>query len=219
MSRWVSSNALIDIGCRDRRGQPSPGLAATAHIPALRALPSLRDPGTQRAQCGFPALRRRTVRGGCGVLRPRTASDSARRRHGRHHGQGPTPSIARLRRTGRRQSRLLRMAAPTVIGLQARQARAIEFVLKLLRDGYVGEVLSTTTVGLSVAGNVGGPAQRLHARQDKRGQPAHHHRRDRGADRETAADQIAIIGILTSGASASIQVREGVAGGLRSSKE
>jgi predicted dehydrogenase len=54
------------------------------------------------------------------------------------------------------------MAAPTVIGLQARQARAIEFVLELLRDGYVGEVLSTTTVGLSVPGNVGGqPAYML----------------------------------------------------------
>jgi hypothetical protein len=36
---------------------------------------------------------------------------------------------------------------------------------------------------------------------------------------KTAADQIAIIGTLTSGATASIQVREGVAGCLRSSKE
>src|SRR5260370_9940487 len=35
-------------------------------------------------------------------------------------------------------------------GLQARQAPAIEFVQELLRDGYVGEVLSTTMVGLSV---------------------------------------------------------------------
>src|SRR5437764_11185532 len=32
----------------------------------------------------------------------------------------------------------------TIIGLQARQAPAIEFVRELLRDGYVGEVLSTT---------------------------------------------------------------------------
>jgi hypothetical protein len=46
--------------------------------------------------------------------------------------------------------------APTVFGLQARQARAIEFVLELLRGGYVGEVLSTTMVGLSVPGNVVG---------------------------------------------------------------
>src|SRR4051794_35089364 len=32
----------------------------------------------------------------------------------------------------------------TVVGLQARQAPAIEFVQALLSDGYVGEVLSTT---------------------------------------------------------------------------
>src|SRR5947208_12675344 len=42
----------------------------------------------------------------------------------------------------------------TVVGLQARQAPAIGFVQGLLRDGYVGEVLSTTMVGVSVAGGV-----------------------------------------------------------------
>src|SRR5205807_386485 len=42
----------------------------------------------------------------------------------------------------------------TVVGLQARQAPAIEFVQELLRDGYAGEVLSTTMVGLSVPGDV-----------------------------------------------------------------
>src|SRR5438034_7868211 len=42
----------------------------------------------------------------------------------------------------------------TVVGLQARQAPAIEFVQQLLSDGYVGEVLSTTIVGLSVLGGV-----------------------------------------------------------------
>src|SRR5207244_6509335 len=41
----------------------------------------------------------------------------------------------------------------TVVGLQARQAPAIEFVQELVRDGYVGEVLSTTMVGLSVQGD------------------------------------------------------------------
>src|SRR5437763_14634089 len=40
----------------------------------------------------------------------------------------------------------------TAVGLQARQAPAIEHVQKLLSDGYLGEVLSTTMVGLSVAG-------------------------------------------------------------------
>ena len=42
----------------------------------------------------------------------------------------------------------------TVVGLQARQAPAIEFVQELLSGGYLGEVLSTTMVGLSVLGDV-----------------------------------------------------------------
>jgi predicted dehydrogenase len=42
----------------------------------------------------------------------------------------------------------------TIVGLQARQAPAIEFVQQLLRDGYVGQVLSTTMVGLSIPGDV-----------------------------------------------------------------
>jgi predicted dehydrogenase len=45
-------------------------------------------------------------------------------------------------------------AVRTVVGLQARQAPAIEFVQLLLSDGYIGEVLSTTMVGLSVLGDV-----------------------------------------------------------------
>src|SRR2546421_6178287 len=44
----------------------------------------------------------------------------------------------------------------TVVGLQARQAPAIAFVRQLLSDGYVGEVLSTTMVGLSIPGDVVG---------------------------------------------------------------
>lgn len=43
---------------------------------------------------------------------------------------------------------------PAAVGLQARQAPAIGFVQELLSGGYVGEVLSTTLVGLSVPGNV-----------------------------------------------------------------
>src|SRR5438477_6893493 len=42
----------------------------------------------------------------------------------------------------------------TAVGLQGRQAPAIEFVQQLLGDGYVGEVLSTTMVGVSVPGGV-----------------------------------------------------------------
>jgi predicted dehydrogenase len=41
----------------------------------------------------------------------------------------------------------------TVVGLQGRQAPAVEFVADLLRDGYVGDVLSTTMIGLSIAGD------------------------------------------------------------------
>src|SRR5438552_6517233 len=44
----------------------------------------------------------------------------------------------------------------TVVGLQARQAPAIEFVQQLLSEGYVGEVLSTTMLGLSVPGDIVG---------------------------------------------------------------
>src|SRR5207253_1809926 len=47
-----------------------------------------------------------------------------------------------------------KLGVRTVVGLQARQAPAIEFVQELLSDGYVGEVLSTTLVGVSVAGDV-----------------------------------------------------------------
>src|SRR5438067_9515489 len=44
----------------------------------------------------------------------------------------------------------------TVVGLQGRQAPAIQFVQELLGDGYVGDVLSTTMVGLSIPGDVVG---------------------------------------------------------------
>src|SRR6266404_4038044 len=40
----------------------------------------------------------------------------------------------------------------TIVGLQGRQAPAIGFIQELLSDGYVGEVLSTTMVGVSVPG-------------------------------------------------------------------
>jgi predicted dehydrogenase len=42
---------------------------------------------------------------------------------------------------------------PTVVGLQGGQAPAVELVGDLLSDGYVGEVLSTTMVGLSIPGD------------------------------------------------------------------
>src|SRR5438093_3907977 len=132
----------------------------------------------------------------------------------------------------------------TVVGLQARQAPAIEFVRELLSDGYIGEVLSTTMVGLSVPGGVVGRPNAYML--DKRNGAnvltiavGHsldvlNHVLGEFADlsavsdlrrplitieetgeqiAKTAADQIAVIGTLTSGATASIHVREAVAGG------
>src|SRR4051794_12002992 len=133
----------------------------------------------------------------------------------------------------------------TVVGLQARQAPAIEFVQALLHDGYVGDVLSTTLVGLSIAGDVLGQPNAYML--DKRNGanlltvPFGHSmdtlnyvlgefaefsavsdvRRPLITIEEsgeqivkTAVDQIAVIGTLTSGATASIHIREAVAGGI-----
>ncbi len=132
----------------------------------------------------------------------------------------------------------------TVVGLQARQAPAIEYVQQLLSDGYVGEVLSTTMVGLSVLGDVLGQPN-AYMLDKKNGANvltvAAGHSLDilnyilgEFADLsavsdlrrplitieetgeqivKTAIDQIAVIGTLTSGATASIHIREAVAGG------
>jgi predicted dehydrogenase len=132
----------------------------------------------------------------------------------------------------------------TVVGLQARQAPAIEFVQELLGDGYVGEVLSTTMVGLSVPGDVVGQPNaymldktnganvltiavghsldildhvlgdfvELSALSDLR-RPLISIEETGEQIMKTAADQVVVIGTLTSGATASIHVREAVAGG------
>ena len=135
-------------------------------------------------------------------------------------------------------------AAHTAVGLQARQAPAIEYVVELLRDGYVGEVLSTTMIGLSVPGDVVvqpnaymldktnganlltiaighsldtlnyvlGEFAELSAVADLR-RPLITIEETGEQIMKTAADQIAVIGTLTSGAIASIHIREAVAGG------
>jgi predicted dehydrogenase len=132
----------------------------------------------------------------------------------------------------------------TVVGLQARQAPAIEFVQELLSDGYVGQVLSTTMVGLSVPGDVVvgpnaymldetnganlltiavghsldvlnyvlGEFADLSAVSDLR-RPLITIEETGEQVVKTAADQIALVGTLTSGATASVHVREAVAGG------
>jgi predicted dehydrogenase len=133
---------------------------------------------------------------------------------------------------------------PTVVGLQARQAPAIAFVQQLLNDNYVGEVLSTTMVGLSVPGDVVvqpnaymldktnganvltiavghsldilnyvlGEFADLSAVSDLR-RPLITIEETGEQIVKTAADQIAVIGTLTSGATASVHLREAVAGG------
>jgi predicted dehydrogenase len=132
----------------------------------------------------------------------------------------------------------------TIVGLQARQAPAIAFVRGLLADGYVGEVLSTTMVGLSVPGEVVVQANAYMLDQANGANlltiPLGHSvdilnhvlgeftelsavstlRRplitiEETGERilKTATDQIAVIGTLVSGATASIHLREAVAGG------
>src|SRR5437016_11500543 len=133
----------------------------------------------------------------------------------------------------------------TVVGLQARQAPAIAFVQQLLRDGYVGEVLSTTMVGLSIPGDVVvqpnaymldktnganlltvpvghsldllnyvlGEFADLSAVSDLR-RPLITIQETGEQIVKTAADQIAVIGTLRSGATASVHIREAVAGGI-----
>jgi predicted dehydrogenase len=133
----------------------------------------------------------------------------------------------------------------TVVGLQARQAPAIAFVQDLLRDGYVGEVLSTTMIGVSVPGDVViqpniymldvnnganlltvafghsldtlnhvlGEFADLSAVSAIR-RPLMTAKQSREQIVKTAVDQIAVIGTLTTGATASIHVREAVAGGI-----
>src|SRR5207244_6308123 len=119
-----------------------------------------------------------------------------------------------------------------------------QFVQELLDDGYVGDVLSTTIVGLSLAGDTVNNANAYMLDNDNGANlltiavghslDTLNHVLGEFADlsaladlrrpritieetgeqiRKTAADQIAVIGTLTSGATASIHVREAVAGG------
>src|SRR5437899_3317984 len=152
---------------------PVRGWAATAHIPALRALPNYEI----RALSGHSAESAREA----GELFGVSAVFSDHQQlvsqpdidvvavtvKVPHHRELVSAALAASKAVycewplGRDLDDARAMAAlaakqgvRTVIGLQARQAPAIEFVQELLRDGYVGEVLSTTMVGLSVPGDV-----------------------------------------------------------------
>jgi predicted dehydrogenase len=242
---------------------PVRGWAATAHIPALRALPNYEI----RALSAHSADSARAVGDAFGV--EAVLSDHEQLVTQRdidlvavtvkvpHHRELVSAALAAGKAVycewplGRDLDEARAMAAlaarkgvRTVVGLQARQAPAIEFVQQLLRDGYVGEVLSTTMIGLSIPGDVVGQPNaymldktnganlltipvghsldllnyvlgefaELSAVSDVR-RPLITIEETGEQIVKTAADQIAVIGRLTSGATASIHIREAVAGG------
>src|SRR5439155_12319668 len=243
---------------------PVRGWAATAHIPALRALPNYEI----RALSGHSAESARAAGEVFGVravfLDPKQLVSQpdidvvAVTVRVPHHRELVSAALAADKAVycewplGRDLDDARAMAAlatkqgvRTVIGLQARQAPAIEFVQELLNEGYVGEVLSTTMVGLSVPGDVVsqpnaymldgtngaslltvavghsldllnhvlGEFVELSAVSDLR-RPIITIEGTGDQVVKTAPDQIAVIGTLTSGATASIHVREAVAGGI-----
>src|SRR5438128_1934137 len=154
---------------------PVRGWAATAHIPALRALPNYEI----RALSAHSAESARAAGEAFGVGAVFSDHDQLVTQPDidvvavtvkvSHHRELVSAALAAGKAVycewplGRDLEDTRAMAAlaakrgvRTVVGLQARQAPAIEFVQQLLRDGYVGEVLSTTMVGLSIPGNVVG---------------------------------------------------------------
>jgi len=242
---------------------PVRGWAATAHIPALRALPNY-EIRALSAHSAESAREAGEVFGISAVFsdHEQLVSQSdidvvAVTVKAPHHRELVSAALAAGKAVycewplGRDLDEAQAMAAlaaekpvRTIVGLQARQAPAIEFVQNLLSDGYVGEVLSTTMVGLSVLGDVLGQPNAymldkknganvltiavghsldilnyvlgefadLSAVSDLR-RPLITIEETGEQIVKTAADQIAVIGTLTSGATASVHVREAVAGG------
>ncbi|HEY8738750.1 MAG TPA: Gfo/Idh/MocA family oxidoreductase [Candidatus Dormibacteraeota bacterium] len=242
---------------------PVRGWAATAHIPALRALPNyeiraLSAHSAESARAAGEAFGVRAVFSDYEQLVTQPDIDLvAVTVKVPHHRELVSAALAAGKAVycewplGRDLEEARAMAAlaaekgaRTVVGLQARQAPAIEFVQQLLRDGYVGEVLSTTMVGLSIPGDVVGQPNaymldmtsganlltipvghsldllnyvlgefaELSAVSDVR-RPLITIEETGEQIVKTAADQIAVIGTLTSGATASVHIREAVAGG------
>src|SRR3989441_5295748 len=257
------TSALSKLGVGIIGVSPTRGWAATAHIPALRALPNYEI----RALSAHSAEAARAAGEEFGVSAVFSDHEQLVAQPGidvvavtvkvPHHRELVSAALAAGKAVycewplGRDLDDARAMAAlaaaqgvRTVVGLQARQAPAIEFVQELLRDGYVGEVLSTTMVGLSVPGDVVGQPNAYMLDKTNGANVltiAVGHsldilnyvlgeftdlsavsalRRPLVTIEETgeqivktAADQIAVIGTLTSGAIASIHVREAVAGG------
>src|SRR5947207_8863856 len=242
---------------------PTRGWAATVHIPALRALPNyeIRSLSAHSAESARAAGEVFGISAAFSdheqlVTQPDIDMVAVTVKVP-HHRELVTAALAAGKAVycewplGRDLDDARAMAAlaaergiRTVVGLQGRQAPAIGFVQELLSDGYVGEVLSTTMVGLSVPGGsvvqpnaymldranganvlsiavghsldilnyVLGEFTDLSAVSDLR-RPLITIEETGEQIVKTAADQIAVIGTLTSGATASIHVREAVAGG------
>jgi predicted dehydrogenase len=240
------------------------GWAAAAHIPALRALPNYeiralgaRSPGSARVvgelfgvSAVFSEAEELVAQPDVDVVAVTVKVP--------HHRELVSAALAAGKAVycewplGRNLEEARELAAlavehraRTVVGLQARQAPAIQFVRDLLGDGYVGEVLSTTMVGTSVPGDtvvkpnaymldktnaanvltvaVGHCLDTLnHVLGDFAVLSAVSSLRrplitiEGTADQivKTAPDQIAVIGTLASGATASVHIREAVAGGV-----
>ena len=165
------ANTGSTLGVGIIRVNPAWGWAVTAHIPALRALPnyeiralSARSPESARAageafgiKAVFQDPEQLVIQPDLDVVAITVKVP--------HHRELVSAALAAGKAVycewplGRDLDEARAMAAlaaekgvRTVVGLQARQAPAIEFVRQLLGDGYVGEVLSTTMVGLSVVG-------------------------------------------------------------------
>src|SRR2546425_7912164 len=243
---------------------PTRGWAATAHIPALRVLPNYEI----RALSAHNAESARAIGEAFGVSAVFSDHEELVIQPDidvvvvtvkvPHHRQLVSAALAagkavycewpvgRDLEDARAMATLAaKQGARTVAGLQARQAPAIEFVQQLLRDGYVGEVLSTTMVGLSITGDVVGQPNAYMLDKTNGANlltvPVGHSldilnyvlgefaelsalsavRRPLITIQETgeqivktAPDQVAVIGTLTSGATASIHIREAVAGGI-----
>jgi predicted dehydrogenase len=152
---------------------PAWGWAATAHIPALRALPNyeiraLSATSSEAARVAGEAFGVAAVFAHHEELVSQPDVDVvAVTVKVPHHRELVSAALTAGKAVycewplGRNLDEARAMAAfaakqgvRTVIGLQARQAPAIAFVRDLLRDGYVGEVLSTTMIGVSVPGDV-----------------------------------------------------------------
>src|SRR5215217_8480799 len=243
---------------------PVRGWAATAHIPALRALPnyelralSAHSPESARAagevfgvRAVFTDHQQLVSQPGIDLVAVTVKVP--------HHRELVSAALAAGKAVycewplGRDLDDARAMASlaaergvGTVVGLQARQAPAVAFVQQLLGDGYLGEVLSTTMVGLSVPGEVvvqanaymldetnganlltiavghsldlltyvlGEFAELAAVSELRRPRITIHETGEQLL--KTAADQIAVIGTLSSGVTASLHVREAVAGGI-----